>query len=157
MAAHFPFLTRDAWFPEQVQATLTEALDGFRARRFGWETPSGRLLDPIADKLFVLAVLVTLIRVDWLSLADLLLIGLRDLTVASGALWVLLTGRERLFLHMRPGIPGKLATAAQFLFLASVLLLGRVSPWYLVPTAALSLFAAIDYVRLYVTVIRTKA
>ena len=39
-------------------AFLTDVLDGYLARRFNWITPLGKLLDPFADKLMVIAALV---------------------------------------------------------------------------------------------------
>ena len=36
-------------------AGLSDALDGFLARRFGWQTELGSLLDPLADKFLVAA------------------------------------------------------------------------------------------------------
>ena len=39
-----------------VIAAITDALDGFLARRYqGWATPMGAFLDPVADKLLVSA------------------------------------------------------------------------------------------------------
>ncbi|WP_193163419.1 CDP-alcohol phosphatidyltransferase family protein [Microbulbifer hainanensis] len=40
-----------------LAAALTDALDGFVARRYHWETHFGALLDAIADKLFVLCLM----------------------------------------------------------------------------------------------------
>lgn len=37
---------------------LTDLLDGYLARRHNWTTPLGKVLDPLADKLMLVAVLV---------------------------------------------------------------------------------------------------
>lgn len=47
---------------------VTDCLDGFLARRFGWVTPLGKVLDPIADKLTqgtISVVLAILLREYW--------------------------------------------------------------------------------------------
>lgn len=49
-------------------AGLTDIVDGYLARRFQWVTELGSMLDPLADKLMMLAVLVSLVldhRVSW--------------------------------------------------------------------------------------------
>ena len=45
-------------------AAVTDFLDGWVARRFNQVTAFGRFLDPIADKIFVAAILVMLVAVD---------------------------------------------------------------------------------------------
>ena len=53
-----------------VVAAVTDALDGFLARRYeGWATRMGAFLDPIADKLVVSAALVALVGLDRLDMA----------------------------------------------------------------------------------------
>lgn len=41
-------------------AGATDVLDGYLARRFGWTSDAGKILDPLADKLFQTTVLVCL-------------------------------------------------------------------------------------------------
>ena len=43
-----------------VVAGLTDVVDGFLARRFGWITNTGKVLDPLADKLMQCTVLICL-------------------------------------------------------------------------------------------------
>ena len=47
-------------------AGASDAVDGYCARRFGWQTPLGALLDPAADKVLLVA---TFFTVGWLGLA----------------------------------------------------------------------------------------
>lgn len=69
-----------------VVAAVSDALDGFLARRFNWITELGQILDPTADKLLLVTVFVTLSvggRVPaWLCLTAVL----RDAIIAGGAL-----------------------------------------------------------------------
>ena len=90
-------------------AFLTDAADGFLARRFRWESKWGLVLDPLADKILVgsLSVLLVLYR-DFPLWAAVLIIA-RDLSIlGAGA-----------YLYFRPGnvvLPadriGKLTTLA---------------------------------------------
>ena len=47
-------------------AFLTDLLDGYLARRFGWTTDVGKVLDPLADKLMLLTALACFYSVGWL-------------------------------------------------------------------------------------------
>lgn len=44
-----------------VLAFITDVADGYLARTFGWITPLGKLLDPLADKMMTLAALVCIL------------------------------------------------------------------------------------------------
>ena len=46
-------------------ASLSDALDGYIARNYNQSTPLGRFLDPVADKLLLLAGVVTLSVTHW--------------------------------------------------------------------------------------------
>jgi CDP-diacylglycerol---glycerol-3-phosphate 3-phosphatidyltransferase len=48
-----------------ILATLTDALDGYLARRWGTETAFGRIMDPFADKILVIGTLVFLAGPDF--------------------------------------------------------------------------------------------
>jgi len=84
------WLIRETRYDEAVivaaVAGLTDALDGFLAKRCGWQSWLGGVLDPIADKLMLVACFVTLGMVgahpDWLTW---LVVG-RD-AVSSPAPW----------------------------------------------------------------------
>ncbi|MEP4148461.1 MAG: CDP-alcohol phosphatidyltransferase family protein [Halioglobus sp.] len=66
-------------------AGITDALDGFAARRLNYFSPLGAALDPVADKLLVLVTFVCLANIaliDWKLAA--IVIG-RDLVIVGGA------------------------------------------------------------------------
>ena len=66
-----------------VIVSITDFLDGYYARRFDLITNLGKYLDPIADKLFILAVLFTLhfLLPNYIHIWMLVLIVFRDVFV----------------------------------------------------------------------------
>ncbi|NOR20565.1 MAG: hypothetical protein GQ538_10815, partial [Xanthomonadales bacterium] len=68
-----------------IIAGFSDWVDGFLARRFGWESRIGGLLDPLADKLLFVSVFAAL---TWNGLVPLWLFAVvigRDIIIVSGA------------------------------------------------------------------------
>ncbi len=73
-------------------AALTDAFDGWYARRYGMITPLGAFLDPVADKLMVCAALIVLLaleRVD--AFVALIIIG-REIAISALREWMAQVG-----------------------------------------------------------------
>ncbi len=71
-------------------AALTDWLDGYLARRLKQTTPFGAFLDPVADKLIVVAALTILIGHHanlWLTLPGLIIIG-REIVISALREWM---------------------------------------------------------------------
>ena len=130
-------------------AGLTDALDGFVAKQFGMETELGRYLDPLADKLLLLAGFVSLTSLEFLPLWLMLLVVTRDIIIVGGALvYQVLTGS----LHIEPLWSSKLNTVVQMglLLLVLINLTHGVLPMLLEPmvwlTATTTLISGSGYV-----------
>jgi CDP-diacylglycerol--glycerol-3-phosphate 3-phosphatidyltransferase len=69
-------------------AAITDAVDGWYARKYGQTTPLGAFLDPVADKLMVCAALVVLLSLDRVDgFVALVIIG-REITVSALREWM---------------------------------------------------------------------
>jgi len=69
-------------------AAITDAVDGWYARRYGLITRLGAFLDPVADKLMVCAALVVLLALDRVDgFVALVIIG-REITVSALREWM---------------------------------------------------------------------
>ncbi len=101
-------------------AGLSDAADGFLAKRFGFATRFGRYLDPAADKLLVLVSFVTLAIMNvaplWLTAV---VVG-RDLAIILG---VILVVTFELPVRVEPLFIGKVSTACQIGYVALALVL----------------------------------
>ena len=135
-------------------AGISDILDGYLAKTFNWATELGKVLDPVADKLLLVSVFITL---TWLGLVPLWLAAAavaRDVIIGVGA-WVYLA----LFgpLEGRPTMPSKLNTLVQLLFVIAVV--GRAAypalpEWLIVGLGALvfvtTVVSGVDYIVTYV-------
>ena len=104
-----------------VTAAVSDGLDGYLAKRFGWTSELGKTLDPLADKLLLVAVFVTgawLAIVPWWLTAA---VVARDVMIGLGALVYRLWFGP---LHGRPTVISKINTAAQLLYVVLVMLAG---------------------------------
>jgi cardiolipin synthase len=100
-----------------LAAGVSDALDGFLARRLNQFTPFGAALDPIADKLMILATLGMLTWLDLIPVWLTMVIVARDLIVVSGAIaYRMMSGTIR----VTPTWLGKFNVFLEFALLAFV-------------------------------------
>jgi CDP-diacylglycerol--glycerol-3-phosphate 3-phosphatidyltransferase len=138
-------------------AMSTDWFDGRIARRRGYVSPLGSLLDPVADKLLVLSVLIVLIDQDvfpaWMVAAvvarELLVSGLRLAALERG---VVLAARDL----------GKLKTWAQAIaagvggLAAAGVWDDRVAWWALLVALVLTWISGLDYARVAPGIFRRR-
>jgi len=75
-------------------AGLTDILDGYLARKYQLVTKLGIVLDPLADKLMVLSVILSLVIVKFIDWWLAVLIFLRDIGMIVGGAILAGTGRD---------------------------------------------------------------
>lgn len=129
-------------------AGVSDALDGFLARRCGWQSRLGTALDPLADKLLLVSAYLALAwgghlpwPLAWLVLA-------RDLTIVFGALaYQHIIGGFK----ARPSLLSKATTFLQIVYVLLVLCAAAFAwqiparlllPWIV---AALTIISGLDY------------
>lgn len=64
-------------------ACISDALDGYVARRDKAVTTFGKFLDPLADKLLICSVFIQLVELDWVPAWIVILIIMRELAVTG--------------------------------------------------------------------------
>ena len=97
-----------------VIAGLSDALDGFLARRFDWRTRLGGLLDPAADKLLMFSCFVTLTWMGWVPVWFTALVIGRDIIIIAGTIVYQLLVEP---VHGEPTAASKLNTVFQIMFI----------------------------------------
>jgi cardiolipin synthase len=112
-----------------LAAAVTDLLDGYVARRRGSQSRLGAFLDPLADKLLLMASFVTLTWLKALPFWIAAVVISRDLILAIGALAIVIVGAR---LTPRPTWSGKFATFFQVL----VVLSGVLTRFYQWPVGA---------------------
>jgi cardiolipin synthase len=132
-------------------AATTDYLDGYLARSWQQQSPFGRWLDPIADKLLVAATILMLVGFDRAPLLPALVILLREITVS---------GLREYMAEVSVGLPvsrlAKWKTAVQMVAIG-FLLVGNAGPnwlpvegigwWGLWLAAILTLVTGWDYLQ----------
>lgn len=101
-------------------AGLSDAADGFLAKRFGLATHFGRLLDPAADKLLMLASFLALTALKIAPLWLTFLVIARDGAIVGG---ILLARMFAVPIRVEPLAIGKACTAMQIAYIALAMLL----------------------------------
>lgn len=99
-------------------AGLSDAVDGYLAKRFGWSTELGAYLDPLADKLLIVSIFVALgvkaALPSWLVIA----VVSRDILIVTGVVLSWLLNRP---MRIRPAAVSKVNTLSQIVLAGTVL------------------------------------
>jgi cardiolipin synthase len=101
-----------------VIAGLTDAADGWLAKRFGFATTFGRYLDPAADKLLMLTSFLVLTYLHVMPLWLTVLVIVRDAAIVLG---ILVARLWEMPVRAAPSLLGKISTAVQVIYVALML------------------------------------
>ena len=101
-----------------VLAGVSDALDGFIAKRFGFVTILGTYLDPVADKALLVSAYITLGQAGHINAWLVILVVFRDVLIIGGTVLFHTLDRP---VEMRPFFISKLNTLLQILLIAVLL------------------------------------
>lgn len=127
-------------------AGATDFLDGWLARRTNTATRWGALVDPVADRLFVLVAIVVYVLNGELSWVEAVLLLLRDIATAL-AFPVARVVPSLRAVEFKARLPGKIATVLQLATLVALVLGVKPLSPFIALVALASAFAIVDYSR----------
>lgn len=99
-------------------AAVSDAVDGFLAKRFGMKTELGAYLDPLADKVLIVSIYATLGITAVIPLWIVILVVSRDIMIVGAIILSWLVGRP---VKIKPHVVSKINTGVQIAFAALVL------------------------------------
>jgi cardiolipin synthase (CMP-forming) len=135
-------------------AAITDAIDGWYARKYAQITPLGAFLDPVADKLMVCAALVVLLSLDRVDAFVALVIIGREITVSALREWMAQIGASA---NVAVNWLGKLKTIMQMVAipvllyhdpLFGVIPVAAIGTLLIYVAAALTVYSMLYYLRL---------
>ena len=132
-----------------VVASITDVLDGLIARIKNQITYFGTILDPVADKFFIITSFVLMSNFDLIPKWLTIIVISKDVIVITGCLIVYFVTNK---LVIEPSLLGKISSTCQFILIGLVLLLLNLADGLYVPffifiiVAVLTSAAGIDYV-----------
>jgi phosphatidylglycerophosphate synthase len=142
----FPFVDGSIRLPLLMYAGISGLVDTTVTRQLGESSRFGRFMNPIADKTFVLLVAGTLFLDGSVAWWEFLILTSRDLVVIAISVAVMFRHLQEP-METSPLLIGKIATASQYIFLLTIIVV-PVAHWLaFMLAAATSLLAAIAYVQ----------
>ena len=104
-----------------VVASITDALDGYLARKLNWQSDLGKILDPVADKLLLSGAIFVLWLSDLIPFYVFFILIARDVIILLGAAFQMtLTDSKAPY----PNFLGKFTTIMLIVYIVVKLLVG---------------------------------
>ncbi|HYU51558.1 MAG TPA: CDP-alcohol phosphatidyltransferase family protein, partial [Gemmatimonadaceae bacterium] len=125
-------------------AGFTDFMDGWLARHEKSESTTGALLDPLADRFFVLVAISTYLVEGELTTAQYFIFLTRDLATAAAFVIakIIPTLRPAVF---RARLLGKIVTVAQLIALVAIIVLPELSDFLILTIGVVSAASIVDY------------
>lgn len=160
---HWLNLTQKNYFAGTffILASLTDGLDGYLARKLNQTSSFGAFLDPVADKLMVVAALIMLVYLDRIGpILALIIIG-REITISALREWMAKLGAHK---NVAVNSLGKLKTISQMVAIPMLLFyetwlginMQKVGYLLLIVAAVLTVWSMLYYLKKAMPVIRSR-
>ena len=98
-------------------ASVSDAIDGFLARFFKWQTDLGKILDPVADKLLMIGSITALWLNQIVPLSVFIIFVLRDILILLGAVFEMSISEKT----PSPNFIGKITTISQIIYILGLI------------------------------------
>jgi len=102
-----------------VIASITDAMDGYLARKLNWQSELGKILDPVADKLLLSGTIFVLWLNDLISFYIFFILITRDIIILLGAAFQMTLTNS---MAPYPNFLGKFTTIILIVYIAIILL-----------------------------------
>ncbi len=132
-----------------IVAGIGDGVDGYIARRYAMKTQLGAYLDPLADKLLLVSIYISLGFLQHMPAWLVILVASRDVLIVGAVILSWILGKP---LKMQPLIVSKINTAAQIVFacvVLAVLALASDAIWVLEIGSAVVAFLTVASAALY--------
>jgi phosphatidylglycerophosphate synthase len=125
-------------------AGFTDFIDGWLARHEKSESATGALLDPLADRIFVLVAISTYLVEGLLTTGQYFIFLTRDLATAAGFVVakIIPTLRPAVF---RARMLGKIVTVVQMITLVTIIVMPELTDPLILTIGIISLASIVDY------------
>ncbi len=131
-------------------AGVSDGVDGYLAKRFGWHSRLGSILDPLADKILLITSYLCLALVDIIPLWLMMMVFARDLIIIIGAAaFHLLFGQ----FEMAPTWISKINTTLQIILVLALVLSHGLYPlpagllvWLVYGVSVTTVLSGLDYI-----------
>ena len=100
-------------------AGLSDGVDGFLAKHYGWQSRLGGILDPLADKILLVSCFLVLGSISLIPIWLVLAVVFRDLVIVTGAILYHFRVAE---VEAAPTLTSKLNTVLQLLLVVLVIM-----------------------------------
>jgi len=131
-----------------ILAVVSDAVDGYIARKEKLKSKAGLILDPLADKLLLMSGFIFLYKFPVGNITFprevILIVISRDVIILLGAVVVYMVKQD---IKIFPTVWGKLTTSFQMLAIVTVILQFRFAPFFWWLAVLFTVISGIDYIR----------